>query len=89
MLPIEIGIFDRGFVRLSKCSDLHNKRAIQPIRTDNGTGDLLYSLSSNMGLPLPNFILHYSSGTAAAVLMMSSLDINLLPLLVISTSPGD
>jgi hypothetical protein len=33
----------------------------------------VYSLGSNMGLPL-----HYSSGTAAAVLNTSSLDVNLL-----------
>jgi hypothetical protein len=57
----------------------HNKRAIQPPRTENGTGDLPYSLGSNMGLPLRNFILHYSSRMAAAVLNMPSLDINLLP----------
>jgi hypothetical protein len=36
--------------------------------------DLYYSLGSNMGLPLYNFILHYSSGTTAAVLNTLSLN---------------
>jgi hypothetical protein len=52
---------------------LHNKRAIQPTRIENGTDDLRHSLRSNMGLPLRNFIL------AAAVPTKSSLDINFLP----------
>jgi hypothetical protein len=47
---------------------LSNKGEIQPTRTDNGTGDLRYSLSSNMGLPLRSFNLYRSSGTAGAVL---------------------
>jgi hypothetical protein len=65
MVPTEIGIFDTGLFGYRTCSDLRNKRTRQPIRTDNGTGDLLYSLGSNMGLPLRNFICTIHRGRQA------------------------